>query len=173
MNQLGKDLNQHVTTWPHPIRRVNSVSPCLAEGSFAALWILLFRKSFKLWRMNILNDGPCCGMASNSIAASFFAGFGCRILWPDCCTAMQPLPRMHVILCQRIHYNSVIQGFCYLSTNVMWFYQVYIDSGLLGNSHIWFNVWTVLRAALTGQMSGRTLSECDDNAGQTLRSWRK
>lgn len=43
-----------VTTWPHPMRRVNSASPRLADGSFAALWTLLFRKSFKLWRMNIL-----------------------------------------------------------------------------------------------------------------------
>lgn len=47
-------LKSTVTTWPHPIRRVNSVSPRLADGSFAALWTLLFRKSFKLWRMNIL-----------------------------------------------------------------------------------------------------------------------
>lgn len=53
---------------------------------------------------------------------------------------LQPLPRMHVILCQRIHYNGVVQGFCYLSTNVMWFYQIYIYSGLIGDSHIWFNV---------------------------------
>lgn len=57
-------------------------------------------------------------MASDGSAASASAGFGCRILR----SAVQPLPRMHEILLQRIHFNSVIHGFSYLSTHAVWFH---------------------------------------------------
>lgn len=108
-------------------------------------------------------------MASNGIAASFFVGFGCGILWSDGCAAMLPLARIHVILCQRIHYNSVIQGFCYLSTNVMWFYQIYIYRGLIGNSQCLVAMceYSSERPWLVRRVWG--LSECDDNAGAELK----
>lgn len=57
------------------------------------------------WRLTALRPLPPLGLAAES------CGY----------TAAQPLPRMHEILLRRIHYNSVIHGFSYLSTNVTWF----------------------------------------------------
>lgn len=57
------------------------------------------------WRLTALRPLPPLGLAAE------FCGR----------TAAQPLPRMHETLLQRIHFNSVIHGFSYLSTNVTWF----------------------------------------------------